>query len=363
MTKRAKREISLFQYILTISGVQVGFGVLTLPREVAQGANTDGWMSIIIGCAITTLVSLCIVKIMEKHPGYHLLDVLTCYLGKWLGRVGMIFWVLYAVLAAVSLIFSLLYVIHIWILPRSPMFLIMMLLSIPMVMLACKGVLVISRYAVFTVFFTLWMPLLLFIPLKDGHWIYLLPLLKEGWIPVLNTVKSTIIAFLGFEFAFVLYPYLNNKSSAKKGIVIANLITLFIYLQVTFVSFVYFSPDGITKFLWPTLSLVTPFHFSFLERFEIIFLSFYLFIIFDSCIPYIFTASNGINQLLKQKREFLTYLVFIIWVYCCLILLYPFLLPNKCFTRFLGKCQLFYRFSVSSHISLLHDTLSALEKE
>ncbi|PEA75651.1 endospore germination permease [Bacillus wiedmannii] len=301
MTKRAKREISLFQYILTISGVQVGFGVLTLPREVAQGANTDGWMSIIIGCAITTLVSLCIVKIMEKHPGYTLLDVLTRYLGKWLGRVGMIFWILYAVLAAVSLIFSLLYVIHIWILPRSPMFLVMILLSIPMVMLACKGVLIISRYAVFTVLFTLWMPLLLFIPLKDGHWVYLLPLLKEGWLPVFNTVKSTIIAFLGFEFAFVLYPYLSNKSSAKKGIVIANMITLFVYLQVTFVSFVYFSPDGITKFLWPTLSLVTPFHFSFLERFEIIFLSFYLFIIFDSCIPYIFTASDGINQLLNKK--------------------------------------------------------------
>ncbi|MED4446931.1 spore gernimation protein [Bacillus thuringiensis] len=301
MTKRAKREITLFQYILTISGVQVGFGVLTLPREVAQGANTDGWMSIIIGCVITTLVSLCIVKIMEKHPGYTLLDVLIRYLGKWLGRVVMIFWILYAVLAAISLIFSLLYVIHIWILPRSPMSLIMILLSIPMLMLACKGALIISRFAVFTVIFTLWMPLLLFIPLKDGHFIYLLPLIKEGWLPIINTVKSTIIAFLGFEFAFVLYPYLTNKASAKKGIVIANLITLFIYLQITFVSFIYFSPDGIIKFLWPTLSLVTPFHFSFLERFEIIFLSFYLFIIFDSCIPYIFTASDGINQLLNKK--------------------------------------------------------------
>ncbi len=164
-------------------------------------------------------------------------------------------------------------------------------------------------------------------------------------------MKSTIIAFLGFEFAFVLYPYLTNKSAAKKGIVIANMITLFVYLQVTFVSFVYFSPDGITKFLWPTLSLVTPFHFSFLERFEIIFLSFYLFIIFDSCIPYIFTASDGINQLLNKKREFLTYLVFIIRVYCCLILLYPFLLPNKCVARILGNCQLFYRFSIPSRIS------------
>ena len=65
MTKRAKK-ITLFQYILTISGVQVGFGVLTLPREVAQGANTDGWMSIIIGCVITTLVSLCIVKLWKN---------------------------------------------------------------------------------------------------------------------------------------------------------------------------------------------------------------------------------------------------------------------------------------------------------
>lgn len=216
MTNRAKREITLFQYILTISGVQVGFGLLTLPREVAQGANTDGWMSIIIGCVITTLVSLCIIKIMEKHPGDTLLDVLTRYLGKWLGNGMMLLWILYAALAAISLIFSLLYIVHIWILPRSPMFLIMILLSIPMIMLACKGIIIISRYAVFTLFFTIWMPLLLFIPLKDGHWIYLLPLLKEGWLPVLNTVKSTIIAFLGFEFAFVLYPYLSNKSSAKK---------------------------------------------------------------------------------------------------------------------------------------------------
>ena len=121
------------------------------------------------------------------------------------------------------------------------------------------------------------------------------------------------------------------------------MITLCVYLQVTFVSFVYFSPDGITKFLWPTLSLVTPFHFSFLERFEIIFLSFYLFIIFDSCIPYIFTASDGINQLLN-KKESITCLDFIIRMHFRSILLYPFLLPNKCVARILGNCQLFYRF-------------------
>ncbi|WP_226604102.1 MULTISPECIES: endospore germination permease [Bacillus cereus group] len=344
MTNRAKREITLFQYILTISGVQVGFGLLTLPREVAQGANTDGWMSIIIGCVITTLFSLCIIKIMEKHPGDTLLDVLTRYLGKWLGNGMMLLWILYAALAAISLIFSLLYIVHIWILPRSPMFLIMILLSIPMIMLACKGIIIISRYAVFTLFFTIWMPLLLFIPLKDGHWIYLLPLLKEGWLPVLNTVKSTIIAFLGFEFAFVLYPYLSNKSSAKKGIVFANLITLFIYLQVTFVSFVYFSPDGITKFLWPTLSLITPFHFSFLERFEIIFLSFYLFIIFDSCIPYIFTVSDGINQLLNKKGSSLPIWLFLFGCIFTLLFYIPSSYQINALREFWGTASYFIVF-------------------
>ena len=121
------------------------------------------------------------------------------------------------------------------------------------------------------------------------------------------------------------------------------MITLFVYLQVTFVSFIYFSPDGITKFLWPTLSLITPFHFSFLERFEIIFLSFYLFIIFDSCIPYIFTASDGINQLLNKQG--VRYLFgFINRVYYRFILLYPFLLPNKCVMRILGTASYFIAF-------------------
>ena len=160
------------------------------------------------------------------------------------------------------------------------------------------------------------------------------------------------------HLSFILISVINHL---QKGIVLANLITLFIYLQVTFVSFVYFSPDGITKFLWPTLSLVTPFHFSFLERFEIIFLSFIssLFLIL-AFLTFLLLQMESINYLTKRGVPYL--FGFIIRVYCCLILLYPFLLPNKCFARLLGNCQLFYRFSIPSRISLIHDTLSALER-
>ena len=145
------------------------------------------------------------------------------------------------------------------------------------------------------------MPLLLFIPLKDGHWIYLLPFLKEGWIPVVTTVKSTIIAFLGFEFAFVLYPYLTNKSAAK-GIIIANMITLCVYLQVTFVSFVYFSPDGITKFYGRLFLLLHHFTFHFWNDLK---LSFYHFIssLFSILVFLIFSLlqMESINYLTKRS--------------------------------------------------------------
>ena len=139
--------------------------------------------------------------------------------------------------------------------------------------------------------------------------------------------------------SFILTSVINHL---QKGIVLANLITLFVYLQVTFVSFLYFSPDGITKFYGRLFLLLHHFTSHFLSDLKLSFVILSLYY-FDSCIPYIFTASDGINQLLN-KKEFITYLWFIIRVYLHLILLYPFLLPNKCVARILGNCKLFYRF-------------------
>jgi spore germination protein (amino acid permease) len=302
VTRDGKNEISLLQYILTIHGVQIEYGVLALPRDLAQVAGTDGWISLIIGWALITLVSLCIVRLMAKHPGATLYDLLTRYTGKWMGKAGLIIWILYCLVASVSMFYSLIFVIRTWILPKTPDYAIMLLLMIPTYMLIRGGVRIISRYAVFVFFFTLWLAVVILIPLKDSHWVFLLPVLKQGWLPVLHAVKQTTTAYLGFELAFVFYPYLKNKQSAAKGIVIANTLTFMAYLLITLVCFVYYNPDGISEFIWPTLSLVKPIHFPFLERFEVVFLSFYLLVFLTSAIPYAFSATYGMNQLFNKKQ-------------------------------------------------------------
>lgn len=71
-------------------------------------------------------------------------------------------------------------------------------------MLARQGIRMLGRYAEFVgVSMIIMLPLFL-IAMREGHWIHLLPVLKEGWIPVLKGVKTTVLSFLGFELAFIL---------------------------------------------------------------------------------------------------------------------------------------------------------------
>lgn len=62
--KTVTNTITLMQFILLIHGVQMGVGILTLPRELAEKAGTDGWIGIIISWFIATVASMIIIKIM-----------------------------------------------------------------------------------------------------------------------------------------------------------------------------------------------------------------------------------------------------------------------------------------------------------
>ncbi|MFC3885849.1 endospore germination permease [Bacillus songklensis] len=314
MNKFMKKEITLLQYILAINGTQIGTSILTLPAELAKVAGTDGWISIMIGCALTTVVSLCIVHLMAKHPGDTMLELLTRYMGKWVGKAVMVIWILYSLLAVTTILFVTLVVLQTWGLPSTPSYLLVALIMVPAYIIISGGVRVVASYAEIVFFLTLLLPLLLLLPLKDSHWVYLLPILKEGWMPVLYAVKTTVLAFLGFEMAFLFYPYLQNKKAAAKGIVIANILTLLVYLQITLGCFAYFSPDEITQFLWPALTLVKPIQFSFLERMEIFYVSLYIFLFSTSGIPYLFFVTDQLSQLCNKKDWKLPYLLLPLFV-------------------------------------------------
>ncbi|WP_261302498.1 GerAB/ArcD/ProY family transporter [Paenibacillus andongensis] len=315
MSKYSMNQISLKQYIFIICETQVGIGVLSLPRDLAKNAGTDGWISIVLGWIVSVLVSLVIIRVMEKNPEYTLFELLTKYFGNWVGKGLIAAWILFAAYSAITIMLATIHIIKIWIVPDIQNFILMILFIVPIYMITKQGIRVIGLFAEFVFMITLWMPFLLLLTLKDIEWMYLLPIGKGGLFPILSSIKSTVFSFLGFELAFILYPFLRDKKSASKGIVVANTLSMIIYLTITVICFVKFSPVEVTDYVYPVLNLLKVIHLPFLERLEIICLSFYLFIIFMTIIPYTYMAALGTSHLFgKQDHRNTIRINMILWI-------------------------------------------------
>ncbi|KRF05481.1 hypothetical protein ASG89_20345 [Paenibacillus sp. Soil766] len=286
-----------------------------MPRDLAKTAGTDGWISIVLGWMASMLLSLVIIRIMEKNPEHTIFELLSTYFGKWLGKGLGAVWIMFAAYSASLAMFATIHIIKIWIVQDIRNYILMILFVIPIYMITKQGIRMIGLFAELVLMVTLWIPILLLFALKDIQWMYLFPIGKVGVFPILSTIKSTIYSFLGFELVFILYPFLKDKKSASKGIVIANSLSMIVYVMTTIACFIRFAPSEVTDYVYPVLNLLKVIRLPFMERLEIICLSFYLFMIFMTIIPYLYTAALGISQLIgKQDHRNVLRILLFLWI-------------------------------------------------
>ncbi|UVI28370.1 GerAB/ArcD/ProY family transporter [Paenibacillus spongiae] len=301
MKKYAFNEITYMQFILIIHGTQIGTGVFSLPKNLAEKAGTDGWMSLLLGWGFAVAASIAIVQIFKKFPNDTLADLLIRLFGKFIGKALLIPVILYFAFGVWSVLTSgVLYVKH-WFLPQTSDYVVMILLIVPGYLVARSGLRILGRYSELVFYMTLWMPFTLLIVLKDSHWIHLLPLFKDGWRPIVQGVEETAFSFFGFEIVYFLYPFLQKKQLAVRGVVIANTLTLIYYLGVTLICFAFYSPDDITNYNQPLLSLLKVIELRFLERFDMIYLVFYLFVVSTTWLSMTFGAVFSTGHLFGKE--------------------------------------------------------------
>lgn len=317
-------KLSTLQFIFLIVGAQVKTGILTLPRDLAEVSGTDGWISLLAAWLISLVMGFFIIHTAKKHPDDTLFDLLTRYFGPWIGNL--------FVLALVGFSFFIVLVVaninvHIFLLfalPHASNYGLMALLLLPLYMVLKNGLNVAGRYNELLFYMLCWMPLFLLVPLKHGHLLNLLPVLKDGWNPVWHGMSTAMFSFYGFELAYLFYPFLANKKAALKGLVIANSITLVTYLFFTFVCYIYFSPDEIKEYKWPPLIELQSIEFSFVERFEVVFLPFFLMVYFTTLIPYLFKSVHGLTRIFHKQDHKPILRVLIV----CILLLSIFYSPS-----------------------------------
>ncbi|MBD1370767.1 endospore germination permease [Hazenella sp. IB182357] len=303
MQKYAYNQISLMQYIFLLYKTQLGIGVFTLPRIVAEDVGHDGWISILLGYMLSNIVSILVIKLMEKHPDQTLYEILPCFFGKWVGNLINIILILFTLIGASIVIFGIISIVQVWSMPKSHQFVLMLLFLVPVYLVTKQGVRNISNYAQFVFLFTMWQPLLIMSTIYDAEILNFLPIFSEGIPHVLEGVRGTLFSFMGFEMSFFLYPFLKDKKHAIRGVIIANTLCLNILLSVTLICFSKFSQEEILDFIWPTLNLLKTIQTPVLERLEIPFLSFYLPVVLISVVTYLYISLLGITTLTKKSNH------------------------------------------------------------
>ncbi|NBD23315.1 GerAB/ArcD/ProY family transporter [Paenibacillus glycinis] len=293
-----QNRITIVQFVLTIHSMQLGVGAISIPADLARISGTDGWIALIMGWAVSVVASLIIVQVMKRYPKGTILELIAHYFGQWAGRLTALVFVVYSAIFAYLILDRMVLIIQSWIMQQTPPYTLMLLFIVPAYVIVKGGVRIIGRYSEVVVLCSLWMPLAMLVLLKEANWLHLLPVLKEGWMPVFKTVNTTIITFLGFESIYYIYPNLDRKRYASVGVAIANTLTLLVYLFLTLICFLVYSPDQITQFNDAVLSVVKIIEFRFLERFDIVMLTCYLLIISKTWIPPLYIAVYCTKRLL-----------------------------------------------------------------
>ncbi|WP_235439594.1 GerAB/ArcD/ProY family transporter [Paenibacillus sp. DMB20] len=92
---------------------------------------------------------------------------------------------------------------------------------------------------------------------------------------------------------------------------------MLVYVFVTIICFVFYSPDGITVVNQPGLSFLKTIEFRFLERFDMVFLAVYLILVSKAWNTYAYVSAFSTGRILnKQDHSSYAFIYFLLVIGC-----------------------------------------------
>lgn len=301
---KAKNTITQNQFILMTIQSQIGVGVLSLPYKTFGAAKSDAWISVLLTGVLVQISILIIWALCRRFPSYTLFEFLNFLLGKVLGSILTVVYIIYFISVCMILLYYYSHVMKTWILPLTPIWFTTLLMVFTSYYLGKESLQIIARF--FGVVFILLVIVLLLISygLKHANIFYILPIGQSEWGAIFKGSKESLLAFSGFEAFLIMYPFIEGTGRGKlKSMFIANLIVTMFYTYIVIVTLLFFSPEEMSRMPEPLLYLVKIFSSQIITRTDLIFLSIWIISIMTSIVICMYVASNGLATLLKKKNH------------------------------------------------------------
>ncbi|MFC8562024.1 spore germination protein [Peribacillus frigoritolerans] len=300
-----KDQITTPQTAVIVINFILGSGLFTLPRSAAEKVHTpDIWISVILGGIIAIIAGVIMVKLSQQFPDKTFYQYINEIVGKWVGSLLSSGIILYFLMTCGFQLRAMAEVVRYLLLEGTPTWAITMIFMWVSLYLIIGGINPIAR--LFEIILPLTVILFLvvtFMSFKIFEIDNLRPVLGEGFIPVLQGVKTTALAFSGPEVMLLLVPFMNQPKKAVKALLVGVSIPLIFYVVSVVMVIGALSVDGVVTRTWPTLDLIRSFEISGLifERFESLLLVVWIMQIFATFTITYFAAALGLAQLSKKS--------------------------------------------------------------
>jgi spore germination protein len=307
-------EIGQREIVFAVASMLIGIGILTLPRMLASTTQSvDGWMSIVIGGIFSTLFAWIIAKLGSRFPKKTFLHYSSLIISKPVGilltlALGLSFLGIVSIETRVLGDITKLYMFD-----RTPSE-VLSLAFLLIVVYAVSG----SRAALLRLNL-LFLPIVVFISclvqfMNIGFFEVdnLKPIFVTGWTGILQGVKETTFAFLGYTILLFYITFMNRPKEAPKAAIIGMTIPTVLYLLVYVSAIGVFSHVATKNIMYPTIEIAKEVEVpgEFFERFESIFFTIFIMTIFNTTTMAFDVTILALNSVFRSIKK-MTWIFFL----------------------------------------------------
>lgn len=302
---REDGKISGSQELLLMLNFLLASAFIIIPSAVVSGAKQDGWMAIILATVTGIGIAMLYTTLGLRFPRQTLVQYAQLILGKIPGKiVGLLFmWFALHLGALVLRNFGDFMVVTL--MPETPRIVFHMLIMFIIALALYGGLEVLCRFnqvltpiVVISIIFII----ILTFTVKDFDLKNLLPVLEDGFIPVLKTSLIPITFPFGETVLFtMILPYINKPEEAKKAHVAAMIGAGILLTLITMAVLAVFGA-GAANYLYSTYSLARCISIaSIVERIEAIPISMWILSGFIKIAVCLYAFVTGSAQILNLK--------------------------------------------------------------
>ncbi|WP_278279234.1 GerAB/ArcD/ProY family transporter [Syntrophomonas palmitatica] len=268
-----------------------------MPRGLVDAAGQTAWMALPIGALVPLLSLFMIERICRRVPGVNFIELNQRLLGKTAGFIMVMLFILYIIVFESIVIRTFADVTKIYMLPATPLWVILLLVAFSVYYVISKGSRVVARINELIFYILLITLIIALVPLPMGDYNNLLPLWEIDPAGLMKGVLYSAFAFEGLEILLVIYSLVDKKERIIKAGLTAIGITLGVYIYIIILGILVFGLDLIKLLLWPGIYYYKTVSFTAFPRLEFFLLAFWIGLGARPAFTMGFAASLSLSQL------------------------------------------------------------------